>query len=106
MDIRILLMLILLQMVGGLVWYLGKKKHIGKIIYTPHNRDSFVCKGDLYELLVCGKGECPSCGRQTAAEDSLLFRDIPKNALLLLRGLSWGEAERFFEYKGGVLVYW
>lgn len=85
---------------------LGEKKAIGKIVYTPRNRDNFVRKGDLYELLVCHGGEWKSAGTQTAQSDSLLFRNIPKHALLLLRDLSRGEAERLFEYKDGVQKYW
>ena len=85
---------------------LGEKKAIGKIVYTPRNRDNFVRKGDLYELLVCHGGKWKSAGTQTAQADSLVFRNIPKHALLLLRDLSRGEAERLFEYKDGVQEYW
>lgn len=85
---------------------LGEKKAIGKIVYTPRNRDNFVRKGDLYELLVCHGGKWKSAGTQTAQADSLVFRNIPKHALLLLRDLSRGEAERLFEYKDGVQKYW
>lgn len=85
---------------------LGEKKAIGKIVYTPRNRDNFVRKDDLYELLVCHGGEWKSAGTQVAQSDSLLFRNIPKHALLLLRDLSRGEAERLFEYKDGVQKYW
>lgn len=85
---------------------LGEKKAIGKIVYTPRNRDNFVRKGDLYELLVCHGGKWKSAGTQVAQSDSLLFKGIPKHALLLLRDLSRGEAERLFEYKDGVQKYW
>ena len=85
---------------------LGEKKAIGKIVYTPRNRDNFVRKDDLYELLVCHGGEWKSAGTQVAQSDSLLFRNIPKHALLLLRDLSRGEAERLFEYKDGIQKYW
>ena len=85
---------------------LGERKHIGKIVYTPRNRDNFVRKGDLYELWVCREGKWRPFARQTATSDSLLFKDVPKHALLLLRDLSRGEAERLFEYKDGKQVYW
>lgn len=84
---------------------LGERKHIGKIVYTPRNRDNFVRKGDLYELWVCREGKWRPFARQTATSDSLLFKDVPKHALLLLRDLSRGEAERLFEYKDGKQVY-
>ena len=85
---------------------LGERKHIGKIVYTPRNRDNFVRKGDLYELLVCREGTWVPFARQIATADSLLFQGVPKHALLLLRDLSRGEAERLFEYKDGKQVYW
>lgn len=84
----------------------GERKHIGKIIYTPRNRDNFVRKGDLYELLVCHAGRWIPFGIQTAQADSLVFRGVPKHALLLLRDLSRGEAERLFEYKDGRQKFW
>ena len=85
---------------------MGERKHIGKIVYTPRNRDNFVRKGDLYELLVCREGTWVPFARQIATADSLLFQGVPKHALLLLRDLSRGEAERLFEYKDGKQVYW
>lgn len=84
----------------------GEPKHIGKIIYTPRNRDNFIRKGDLYELLICREGIWTPFDRQIATSDSLFFKGVPKHTLLLLRDLSRGEAERLFEYKNGSQLYW
>ena len=78
---------------------------IGRIVYTPRNRDNFVRQGDTYELFVCDKGEWLSQGVQISTADSLLYPDIPKQALLLLKNHTRGVAERLFEYKNGIQVY-
>lgn len=85
---------------------LGEQKHVGKIVYTPRNRDNFVREGDVYELFVCRGGKWESAGRQVAHSDSLLFQNVPKHALLLLRDHSRGVAERLFEYKEGKQRFW
>lgn len=88
---------------AGLV--LDKPTQIGKIMYTPRNRDNFVRKGDTYELFICKNGKWISHGIQVSTSDSLLYHDVPKNALLLLRNHSRGVAERIFEYKNGKQHY-
>lgn len=85
---------------------LGSRKPVSKIVYTPRNRDNFVRKGDLYELFVCHGGKWESAGRKEARSDSLLFKGIPKHALLLLCNITRGDAERLFEYKDGVQKFW
>ena len=72
---------------------LGEKKAIGKIVYTPRNRDNFVRKDDLYELLVCHGGEWKSAGTQVANSPIRSCSEYSRNMpLLLLRDLSRGEA--------------
>ena len=85
---------------------LGSRKPVSKIVYTPRNRDNFVRKRDLYELFVCHGGKWESAGRKEARSDSLLFKGIPKHALLLLCNITRGDAERLFEYKDGVQKFW
>lgn len=84
---------------------LGKRIRIGKITYTPRNRDNFVNPGDTYELFVFKDGLWVSQGKQVAAADSVVFRNIPKHSLLLLRNRTEGVAERIFEYKDGKQIY-
>jgi len=85
---------------------LDKPERIGKIVYTPRNRDNFVRKDDVYELFVCIDGNWVPQGIQPATSDSLVYHDIPENTLLLLRNYTRGAAERLFEYKEGKQVYW
>lgn len=84
---------------------LDKPTRIGKIMYTPRNRDNFVRKGDTYELLVCQNGQWISKGIQKSTSDSIVYQGIPKQALLLLRNHTRGVAERIFEYKDGTQFY-
>ena len=86
--------------------YLGEKKAIGKIVYTPRNRDNFVRRATYTNCSYAMAGNGNRQARRRPQADSLVFRNIPKHALLLLRDLSRGEAERLFEYKDGVQKYW
>lgn len=83
---------------------LGKKMRIDRIVYAPRNRDNYVRCGDIYELYYCDK-EWKSVGKMRAVSDSLLFCDIPKDALLLLRNHTRGVDERPFIYKNGVQIW-
>ena len=95
------------QKYGGWIGLdLGAPKRISRIIYTPKNRDNFVRKGDMYELLVCHGGNWLSRGIKISEADSLVYDSIPKGALLLLRNHTRGVAERLFEYKDGKQIYW
>ena len=85
---------------------LGTKQSIEKICYTPRNRDNFVRPGDIYELFICKYGVWYPMGKQTATSDSLLYENIPKNTLLLLKNYSRGNAERLFEYKNKKQFFW
>lgn len=85
---------------------LGVKKAVGSVAYTPRHRDNFVRPGDTYELFVCDGGEWKSAGVKVAQSDSLLYRDIPLDALLLLRNRSRGVDERIFEYENGKQKFW
>ena len=80
---------------------LGGKKSVGSVSYTPRHRDNFVRPGDTYELFVCDGGEWKSAGVQVSQSDSLLYRDVPLDALMLLKNLTRGVDERVFEYKDG-----
>lgn len=84
---------------------LGTPQSIGKIVYTPRNRDNFIRTGDRYELFYCAKGDWTSAGTQVATSDSLLF-DVPKGSLLYLRNYTRGVDERIFEYKEGKQHFW
>ena len=79
---------------------LGKEVKVDRIVYTPRNRDNYVRPGDVYELFYCER-DWQSAGTIKATADSLVFRNIPENALLLLRNHTRGKDERIFVYENG-----
>lgn len=79
---------------------LGRKVRVDRIVYTPRNRDNYVRPDDLYELFYCDR-DWKSAGKIKATADSLVFRDIPVNTLLLLRNHTRGLDERIFIYENG-----
>lgn len=82
----------------------GKKVQIERIVYTPRNRDNYVRKGDVFELFYCD-GDWKSAGIMRATADSLVYRDIPKDALLYLRNHTRGVDERIFSYENGSQIW-
>lgn len=76
----------------------GEKVKVDRIIYTPRNRDNYIRPGDVFELFYCD-GDWKSAGKIKASADSLVYRDIPKNVLLLLRNHTRGIDERIFVYE-------
>ncbi len=67
----------------------GKDVQIDRIVYTPRNRDNYIRPGDIYELFYCN-GNWKSAGSIKATTDSIVYRSIPKDVLLLLRNHTRG----------------
>ncbi|ANU59553.1 discoidin domain-containing protein [Bacteroides caecimuris] len=84
---------------------LGTPKVIDKIIYTPANRDNYVRSLDEYELSYCTRRGWRTLGQQTAMLDSLVYKRVPKGALLLLQNHTRGKQERIFVYEEGKQVW-
>ncbi len=83
---------------------LGRKVRVDRIVYTPRNRDNYVRPDDVYELFYCDR-DWKSAGKIKATADSLVFRDIPENTLLLLRNHTRGLDERIFIYENGTQLW-
>lgn len=83
---------------------IGKEVQVDRITYTPRNRDNYIRPGDLFELFYCD-GHWKSAGTIRATADSLVYHDIPKNALLLIRNQTRGVEERMFVYENGQQVW-
>lgn len=82
----------------------GKKVRVDRIEYTHANRDNYVRTGDTFELFYCDR-DWVSAGLKRADSDSLIYRDIPVNSLLLLRNHTRGLDERIFTYENGDQVW-
>lgn len=83
---------------------LTRPMSVEKISYTPRNRDNYIRPGDVFELFYCDV-VWKSAGVAYAQSDSLVFKNIPKNALLLLRNHTRGIQERIFTYEKGIQVW-
>ncbi len=77
-----------------------------KIIYTPRGDGNTIGIGDTYELFYWKDGRWISLERQVATTVLLRFRDVPADALYLLKNLSRGVEERVFLYKNGKQEFW
>lgn len=83
---------------------IGKEVQVGRIAYTPRNRDNYIRNGDTFELFYCD-GDWKSAGVVKATSDSVVYKDIPKDVLLLLRNHTRGVDERIFVYENGTQVW-
>ena len=81
-------------------------QQIAKIRYIPRNDDNFVQKGQLYELLYADSTGWQSMGIQYATADSLIYYNVPSDAIYLLKNRTKGHEERVFEYKNDKQVFW
>lgn len=85
---------------------LGKKYPVDRIVYYPRNDDNFIVPGEQYELFYYDKGAWHSLGVKTADSVELIYRDVPQNALFLLRNKVKGKEERIFTYENDRQVWW
>lgn len=80
---------------------LDKPTKVGRIVYTPRNRDNFIRPGDTFELFYCDS-EWKSLGKiKDEKSDSLLFKNVPRGALLYLMNHTRGIQERIFTFEDG-----
>lgn len=84
---------------------LGDSKEISKIIFYPKNDGNFIIPNMEYELFYYDFGWV-SLGKKQAKNFSIIFKDVPQNALLLLRNNTEGNEERIFTYENGEQKWW
>lgn len=84
----------------------GKSISLGTIKYIPRNDDNNICCGDDYELYYWSDSGWTIVDRKTATGGSLVFDDVPDNALLLLKDVTKGKEERIFTYQDGQQTWW
>ena len=84
---------------------LKARRQIAKIVYTPRHYDNYIRPGDKYELFYCAGIGWKSLGKQVAGSDSLAYRNVPVNVLLLLKNHSRGNQERIFIYENGKQIW-
>ena len=80
-----------------LTFDLGGHYRLGSMLYVPHNDGNYIESGDEYELFYHdGARGWQPLGRQTAVTDSLVYDNVPGNAVLWLRDLTKGKEEQQF----------
>jgi len=83
----------------------GKPVKILKIRFLARNDDNNVIPGGEYELLYWDN-RWKSFAKKTAVSDSLVFENVPSNALYLLHFYGEGTEERIFTYENGSQIWW
>lgn len=84
------------------VFDLEKLHEIASILYVPCNDDNYIHPGQTYELFYQNGAEgWKSLGCQTASSNHLLYKGIPRNALLWLHNHTTGVEEQVFLMKDG-----
>ncbi len=83
---------------------LGEPKCINRFRCVPRSDDNNIHYGDTYELLYWNN-KWQSLGQQVAEEKYLIFNNVPKNALLLLKNNTQGKEERIFTYEDNKQIW-
>lgn len=84
----------------------GHPVRMTEIDYLIRSDGNNVWKGDIYELFYWDTDGWTSLGRQKATRMSVTYRNVPQNALLLLRDITEGNNERIFLYKNGEQIWY
>jgi hypothetical protein len=85
----------------------GKPRRITRIKYSPRSDDNGIVPGELYELFYWDKTGWISLGKQEGRNDyTLVYTNVPKDALLNIRNHTRGKENRPFTYENGKQVWW
>lgn len=83
----------------------GKPYRINRIKFSPRSDDNGIVSGELYELFYW-KGGWISLGKQVGREDhTLIYKNIPKDALLRIHNHTRGKEHRPFTYENGKQIW-
>ena len=85
----------------------GKPRKITRIVYLPRNDDNGIVAGELYELFYWRNGQWESLGQKKGRNDkTLIYENVPKNALMRLHNVTIGNGNRIFIYKNGKQIFY
>lgn len=79
---------------------------VSKIRFIARNDGNCIEIGDEYELVYWDGIKWNCIGRQKADNNTLVFKNVPANALYLLHNLTKGQEERIFTYENGEQIWW
>ena len=83
----------------------GEQKKITSLSYITRNDDNAVHEGDKYELLYMDLYGWKSMGQKIADADTIIYNNVPSNAVYLLKNLTRGKEEAIFTYEQGKQVW-
>jgi hypothetical protein len=85
----------------------GRPRRITRIKYNPRSDDNGIVPGELYELYYWDNAGWCSLGKQKGRVDgTLVYTNVPKNALLNLHNHTRGKENRPFTYENGKQIWW
>lgn len=84
----------------------GRPVKLSHFYYVGRGDGNSIEPGDQYELLYWQDNRWKTLGRKTPDRPWLVWEDVPKRALLLLRDRTKGQNERIFTYEKGEQVWW
>jgi len=83
----------------------GDEQIVKQINIKLADDGNFIDVGDEYELMFYDMG-WKSLGSIVANADSLIYHNVPENALLWLRNKTRGKEERIFTYENNRQIWW
>lgn len=83
----------------------GKEQTVCTIKFVPKSDTNSIEPGHLYELFYFDK-IWKSLGRQVSTDDFLIYKQVPKNAVLLLKDYTKGKEERIFYHDAGRQIWY
>ena len=90
---------------GAMMTDFGKPVEIDRIVYIVQNDDNYVVPDNDYELLYYDNG-WHSLGRVRSDSYEIEYKNVPSNAMYLLRNKTKGKEERIFTYENGRQIWW
>jgi len=91
---------------GYIAFDFGEPVQIDRVACIKRGDDNGITPGNEYELYVWLDDEWQSVGKKTANDISITFDNVPCDALLLIRNLTYGRENRPFLYKDGIPVWY
>ena len=80
---------------------------VSSVRLIPRSDDNDIHPGQRYELrYMSSNGRWKSLGRKTAADNELVYDNVPINCLLWLKNHTGGKEERPFIYRGRDDIEW
>lgn len=84
----------------------GNAQKVSKIRFLARNDDNAVVPDVNFELFYWHNKWVPLGLSKGASDKTVTFKNIPSNALLLLKNTEGGTENRIFTYKNGMQLFW